>query len=163
MISLTVQDLSCWQRSTQTDTTENNTTLAVQLVMKANWLVNYRSTESICCNFSAIFGCFGPNVWPQWSTPRKWAINSCQSGLSNSSSRWSITPLSTVSRSFTLNDGNGKDRANLLGNKDYTHINFFTASRVTDYLHTLCKQPHQMNITTKYKFGTVSLLSCCMF
>jgi len=34
-----------------------------------------------------------------------------------------MTPLSTVSKSFTLKEGNGNDRANRPGNKDYKYTN----------------------------------------
>lgn len=88
-----------------------------KLIIIVTKLCNYRSTESICVSLEAISGWLGPNLCPQWSTPRKWPIRTSQSFAFNSGTKCSITPLSTVWRSITLNDGNGKDLWNESGNR----------------------------------------------
>ena len=64
-----------------------------------------------------MFGWSGPCLCPQWSTPRKWAINTSQSLDFSSGTKCAITPLSTVWRSMRLKDGNGKDLWNDSGNR----------------------------------------------
>ena len=68
-------------------------------------------------SLEAISGWLGPNLCPQWSTPRKWPIRTSQSFAFNSGTKCAITPLSTVWRSMTLNDGNGNDLWNASGNR----------------------------------------------
>ena len=68
-----------------------------------------RISASIWPSLVRMRGCCGPNRWPQWSTPRQWAINTFQSRRPISTARCRVTPSSTVSRSHTSNDGYGCD------------------------------------------------------
>ena len=70
------------------------------------------TTAFTSASFSSIFRLMPalstPNVWPAWSTPRKWPIStSHSSGCVSFAAKCRLTPSSTVSRSFTLNDGKG--------------------------------------------------------
>ena len=67
----------------------------------------YRNMLSIWVSLEAISGWLGPYLCPQWSTPRKCPISTSQSFDFSSGIKCAMTPLSTVCRSMTLNDGNG--------------------------------------------------------
>ena len=67
----------------------------------------YRNMVSIWVSLEAISGWLGPYLCPQWSTPRKCPISTSQSVDFSSGIKCAMTPLSTVCRSMTLNDGNG--------------------------------------------------------
>mmetsp|Transcript_1959 Transcript_1959/g.7538 ORF Transcript_1959/g.7538 Transcript_1959/m.7538 type:complete len:300 (-) Transcript_1959:184-1083(-) len=67
-----------------------------------------RTSASFSETFRRIAALSTPNVCPAWSTPRKCPMSRSHfSGTSSLAITCCRTPLSTVSRSLTLNDGNG--------------------------------------------------------